>query len=46
MTASAAVRSVKFYTNGSWDDAPGRTLHPIAKPATGQVIAQVPLRHR
>jgi malonate-semialdehyde dehydrogenase (acetylating) / methylmalonate-semialdehyde dehydrogenase len=33
---------VKFYTNGSWEDAPGRTLHPIANPATGEVIAQVP----
>jgi len=34
--------SAKFYTNGSWEDAPGRTLHPITNPATGQVIAQVP----
>jgi malonate-semialdehyde dehydrogenase (acetylating)/methylmalonate-semialdehyde dehydrogenase len=33
---------VKFYINGSWEDAPGRCLHPIANPATGQVIAQVP----
>src|ERR1017187_1480241 len=34
--------SVKFYTNGSWEDGPGRTLHPITNPATGEVIAQVP----
>ena len=34
--------SVKVYTNGSWEDAPGRTLHPITNPATGEVIAQVP----
>jgi malonate-semialdehyde dehydrogenase (acetylating)/methylmalonate-semialdehyde dehydrogenase len=43
MTATEnAVRTVKFYTNGSWHDAPGRALHPITNPATGQVIAQVP----
>ena len=40
--AETAIRTVKFYTNGSWEDAPGRTLHPITNPATGQVIAQVP----
>jgi malonate-semialdehyde dehydrogenase (acetylating)/methylmalonate-semialdehyde dehydrogenase len=34
--------SVKFYTNGNWEDAPGRGLHPITNPATGEVIAQVP----
>jgi malonate-semialdehyde dehydrogenase (acetylating)/methylmalonate-semialdehyde dehydrogenase len=33
---------IKFYTNGNWEDAPGRTLHPITNPATGCVIAQVP----
>jgi malonate-semialdehyde dehydrogenase (acetylating)/methylmalonate-semialdehyde dehydrogenase len=43
MTATeTAGRTVKFYTNGSWEDAPGRGLHPIANPATGEVIAQVP----
>jgi malonate-semialdehyde dehydrogenase (acetylating)/methylmalonate-semialdehyde dehydrogenase len=43
MTAvETAVRTVKFYTNGVWQDAPGRTLHPITNPATGQVIAQLP----
>ena len=34
--------SIKFYTNGAWEDAPGRALHPITNPATGEVIAQVP----
>ncbi|HXM46118.1 MAG TPA: CoA-acylating methylmalonate-semialdehyde dehydrogenase [Bryobacteraceae bacterium] len=33
---------IKFYINGTWEDAPGRTLHPIANPATGEAIAQVP----
>ena len=33
---------VKFYTNGVWEAAPLRALHPITNPATGQVIAQVP----
>ena len=43
MTATeTAVRTVKFYTNGTWEDAPGRALHPIVNPATGQTIAQVP----
>jgi malonate-semialdehyde dehydrogenase (acetylating)/methylmalonate-semialdehyde dehydrogenase len=34
--------NIKFYTNGAWVDAPGRALHPIANPATGEVIAQLP----
>jgi malonate-semialdehyde dehydrogenase (acetylating)/methylmalonate-semialdehyde dehydrogenase len=43
MTASeTAVRTIQFYTNGNWHDAPERDLHPITNPATGQVIAQVP----
>jgi malonate-semialdehyde dehydrogenase (acetylating)/methylmalonate-semialdehyde dehydrogenase len=43
MTATeTAVRTVKFYTNGIWEDAPGRALHPITNPATGEAIAQVP----
>ncbi|HTT65111.1 MAG TPA: CoA-acylating methylmalonate-semialdehyde dehydrogenase [Bryobacteraceae bacterium] len=42
IAAETAVRSVKFYVNGSWEDAPGGTLHPITNPATGQVIAQIP----
>jgi malonate-semialdehyde dehydrogenase (acetylating)/methylmalonate-semialdehyde dehydrogenase len=43
MTATeTAAHTVKFYTNGQWEDATGRDLHPITNPATGQVIAQVP----
>jgi malonate-semialdehyde dehydrogenase (acetylating) / methylmalonate-semialdehyde dehydrogenase len=43
MTAiETAVRTVKFYTNGCWEEAAGRALHPITNPATGQTIAQVP----
>jgi len=38
----AAVRTVKFYVNGNWEDAHGCSLYPITNPATGQVIAQVP----
>jgi len=34
--------TVKFYSNGNWEDAPARELHPITNPATGCVIAQVP----
>ena len=43
MTASeAAVRTVKFYTDGKWEDAPGRESHAIVNPATGQTIARLP----
>ncbi|MGA2134638.1 MAG: CoA-acylating methylmalonate-semialdehyde dehydrogenase [Bryobacteraceae bacterium] len=43
MTATeSAVQTVKFYTDGKWEEARGRALHPITNPATGQVIAQVP----
>ena len=42
IATETAVRTVRFYTNGSWEDAPGRALHPIVNPATGRVIAQVP----
>ncbi|HUO29972.1 MAG TPA: aldehyde dehydrogenase family protein, partial [Bryobacteraceae bacterium] len=39
---AAGVRTVPFYTNGTWECPPGRDFHPITNPATGQVIAQVP----
>src|SRR5580700_5766282 len=42
IATESTVRTVKFYTNGRWEDAPGHALHPIVNPATGQVIAQVP----
>lgn len=42
IAAETAVRRVKFYTNGNWEEAHGRALHPITNPATGQVIAEVP----
>jgi malonate-semialdehyde dehydrogenase (acetylating) / methylmalonate-semialdehyde dehydrogenase len=35
-----AVRTLKFYVNGKWEQAGG--LHPVTNPASGQVIAQVP----
>ena len=40
--AETAIQTVKFFVNGRWE-APGeRVFYPIANPATGQVIAQVP----
>ena len=42
IATETTLRKVKFYTNGTWQDAPGRTLHPIVNPATGEPIAQVP----
>jgi malonate-semialdehyde dehydrogenase (acetylating)/methylmalonate-semialdehyde dehydrogenase len=38
----AAIRTLKFYIGGKWEEAPGRPLHPVRNPATGRVIAQVP----
>src|SRR5229473_3895431 len=37
-----AVRRLKFFSRGQWDDAPDCTFHPIMNPATGQAIAEVP----
>jgi malonate-semialdehyde dehydrogenase (acetylating)/methylmalonate-semialdehyde dehydrogenase len=43
MIATATeVRTLAFYVNGRWEEAPGRSLHPITNPATGEVIARVP----
>jgi malonate-semialdehyde dehydrogenase (acetylating)/methylmalonate-semialdehyde dehydrogenase len=42
IVTETAVRTVKFYVNGTWEEAQGRSLYPITNPATGQVIAQVP----
>ena len=43
MTATATeVRTLKFFVDGQWQEAPGRTLNPITNPATGEVIARVP----
>ncbi len=42
IATETTLRKVKFYTNGTWEDAPGRALHPIINPATGEPIAQVP----
>jgi len=42
IATETAVRTVKFYVNGNWEEAQGRSLYPITNPATGQVIAQVP----
>jgi len=41
IATETAVKTVKFYINGNWEEA-GRALHPIYNPATAQVIAQVP----
>ena len=43
MTATeAAIQTVRFFVNGSWEPPGDRELHPITNPATGRVIAQVP----
>jgi malonate-semialdehyde dehydrogenase (acetylating)/methylmalonate-semialdehyde dehydrogenase len=42
IATEAAVRKLKFFVNGSWEERVGSSLHPITNPATGDVIAQVP----
>src|SRR5258708_3363135 len=37
-----AVRRLKFFSRGQWEDASDRAFHPIMNPATGQAIAEVP----
>src|SRR5712691_9553452 len=42
MATETAVRKLKFLVNGSWEEAPERSSHPITNPASGEVIAEVP----
>ncbi len=42
IATETAVRKLKFFVNGSWEESSGSSLHPITNPATGAVIAQVP----
>jgi malonate-semialdehyde dehydrogenase (acetylating)/methylmalonate-semialdehyde dehydrogenase len=41
VATETAVRNVKFYVDGKWEDTAG-AMHPVYNPATGKVIAQVP----
>jgi malonate-semialdehyde dehydrogenase (acetylating) / methylmalonate-semialdehyde dehydrogenase len=42
IATETAVKHIKFYVNGAWEDASQRPQHPVYNPATGQVIARVP----
>ena len=42
IATETAVRTLSFFVNGKWEGAPGRSLHPVTNPATGDVIARVP----
>jgi malonate-semialdehyde dehydrogenase (acetylating)/methylmalonate-semialdehyde dehydrogenase len=42
IATETAVRKLKFFVNGTWEELGGSSLHPITNPATGDVIAQVP----
>src|SRR5947208_12025343 len=42
IATETAVRKLKFFVNGSWEESSGGSLHPVTNPATGAVIAQVP----
>jgi len=42
IATETSVQTLKFYVNGKWEDATGASTHPIANPATGEVIARVP----
>ena len=40
---SSGVKSVSFYVNGEWTKPEGRATLPVTNPATGEVLAEVPL---
>jgi malonate-semialdehyde dehydrogenase (acetylating) / methylmalonate-semialdehyde dehydrogenase len=40
---SGGVKSVSFYVNGEWAKPAGRATLPVTNPATGEVLAEVPL---
>lgn len=40
---TAGVKSVSFYINGEWVKPAGRATAPVTNPATGEVLAEVPL---
>jgi malonate-semialdehyde dehydrogenase (acetylating)/methylmalonate-semialdehyde dehydrogenase len=42
IATETAVRNLKFFVNGSWQEPAASSLHPITNPATGAVIAQIP----
>ena len=42
IATDTAVRKLKFFSNGAWEDASQRKFHPVMNPAKGQVIAEVP----
>ncbi len=41
--AGTYVKSVSFYINGAWDKPTGRRTQPVMNPATGEVLAEVPM---
>jgi malonate-semialdehyde dehydrogenase (acetylating)/methylmalonate-semialdehyde dehydrogenase len=40
---ASGVKSVSFYVNGEWTKPAGRATLPVCNPATGEVLAEVPL---
>ena len=40
---STGVKSVSFYIDGAWAKPAGRATLPVTNPATGEVLAEVPL---
>ncbi|MEO8098443.1 MAG: CoA-acylating methylmalonate-semialdehyde dehydrogenase [Acidobacteriota bacterium] len=43
MVSGTSVKSVSFYINGEWTKPSGRATLPVTNPATGEVLAEVPL---
>ncbi|MEP6960517.1 MAG: CoA-acylating methylmalonate-semialdehyde dehydrogenase [Acidobacteriota bacterium] len=43
MVSSTSVKSLSFYINGEWTKPTGRATLPVTNPATGEVLAEVPL---
>lgn len=42
-TAGTYVKSVAFFLNGAWEKPNGRRTRPVLNPASGEVLAEVPL---
>jgi malonate-semialdehyde dehydrogenase (acetylating)/methylmalonate-semialdehyde dehydrogenase len=42
-TAGTYVKSVSFFLNGAWEKPSGRRTRPVLNPATGEVLAEVPM---
>ena len=43
MVTGSGVKTVSYYVNGYWEKPQGREMRPVMNPATGEVLAEVPM---